>query len=80
MIEVWKYWWQLVGLLPSDEMQKLRAENELLKVQLDLLKQRDEMVRSSGEFMSRVQELNEEAIKGWKMPGGINNMKHWGNK
>ena len=79
-MEVWKYWWQLLGLLPSDEMQKLRAENELLKVQLDLLKQRDDMVRKSGEFMSRIKELNEEAVKGWKVPSNLSNWKPWENK
>lgn len=77
MMEVWKYWWQLLGIMPSDEMQKLRAENELLKVQLDMLRQRDDMVRQSADFMGRIKQLNEEAFKGWKVPTNWTDSTNW---
>ena len=53
-MEVWKYWWQLLGLLPSDELQRLRAENEVLKAQLEISKTH-----------ARMANLNEEAVRSW---------------
>jgi hypothetical protein len=77
MIEVWKYWWQLLGIMPSDEMQKLRAENELLKVQLDMLRQREYMIQQSNDFIGRVKKLNEEAAKGWNVPTNWTDGTNW---
>jgi hypothetical protein len=54
MIEVWKYWWQLLGILPSDELQRLRAENEILKAQLEISKSH-----------ARLSAMNAEAIASW---------------
>lgn len=45
MIEVWKYWLQLWGFMPSDELQRVRAENELLKVQLEMAKAREAIMK-----------------------------------
>lgn len=44
-MEVWKYWMQLWGFMPSDELQRLRAENELLKVHLEMAKAREAILK-----------------------------------
>jgi hypothetical protein len=40
MIETWKWWMQKLGFMPTDKMQELRMENELLRMQLDILAER----------------------------------------
>ena len=60
-MEVWKLWMQMWGLLPTDEMQRLRAENELLKVQLEIARSREHMLRNMPSFGP----MGPEPLKPW---------------
>jgi hypothetical protein len=57
MPEFMKYWMQMWGIPVSDELQKLKVENELLKVKIEMAKARE-----------RTYQLNEEAIRTWTEP------------
>lgn len=63
-MEVWKWWLQMWGIMPSDELQRLRAENEILKAQMSVLSGKEQ----SKELFERIKRLNEEAYESWVRP------------
>lgn len=65
MMNIWKTWFDAVLGGPDPELQRLRAENEMLKAQMEAIRMKRYFADNFDELMANVDEMNKAAFRAW---------------